>query len=177
MNSPTVVFVLGCIGAGKSHYIEHTLSQMKPFSEYAIVIFDQVMIQLESYKDCKDGIVISWPPEQRSPCYLEALTKVDEEIDRLVAHRQSFIVEGAGTNVESNVKAMLYQKSLGYKIIIHHIATPPSIAKEQVIKRNAQPENIRYVTPELSIETYARLQVNLQAYMEIADEFVSISRL
>ena len=169
---PQMIYVLGGMGAGKTTYIEQVLKP-KLGSNFQFILFDCIMKALPSFPKANEP-VISWPPHLRSRCYLEAMEISTLLIADAVARKQSFVIEGTGMNLQSNLEDMKKQQSLGYKIILHHIHCLPDFAATRIEIRNLSGIENRKVLPKLAFETYARLQENISAYKAICDEYVEI---
>jgi predicted kinase len=167
---PTMIYVLGGIGSGKSTYIHNVIS--KTYPTYEKVIFDDIMVQLPSFKS-HTGLVTSWPIEDRSQCYIDALNVTESKIRNIVTNRQSFVIEGTGMNLKSNIADMLHQRQLGYKLVIHHVHTFVEICLDRISIRNMQIS--RKVSMTAVYASHDLLTANLPEYRKIVDEFVTVT--
>ena len=166
---PTMIYVLGSIGAGKTTYINTILS--KKYPTYKKVIFDDIMTNLDSFKTQHKPIV-SWPPQSRSLCYTQAMDVVSETIKDIISKRQSFIIEGTGMNVTSNVKDMIHQKHLGYKLVIYHLQSDVKVCLDRVTSRNM--DSNRKIDMKTVYVSYDLLQINIETYANLVDTVITI---
>ena len=148
----TLHFTAGLPGAGKSTYINKVGLNTLP-----IVDPDQIKADHPDYDPKAPEVLHEWSKRQAR---LKQLS--------LMGQQESFVVDGTGTNVEKYLQWFQEAREVGYKIVVHYVKVPTSVA----IERNRKRE--RTVPMDIIVQKSGVIDQSIEILSQYADETVVV---
>jgi predicted kinase len=152
MTNPTVVFMIGAGGSGKSYSLQHS-----PYAGLSVVNSD-------SHIEASPEWVGNGGNKEAYELHSWASEKMETDWNNSLASGQSFVLDGTGKTRENVEARMAAARAAGFTVTVFWVYAPLEVCLE----RNAS--RPRQVPEEVITEAWTKVRANFPAYRTAADQ-------